>query len=200
MNIKDITTIFFLLNSFGTLPLFISITAKHDFKNKMFNAAVANIAAFILLASFVLLGEPLMQFLSLSLSAFQIGGGIILFKIGMEMVNCTTTLQGITKASENIEKVDSPGIVPLGIPLLAGPGSIAIIVSLSVTKQSQDIPTNLLLSLFIASLLSYFVWSFGGYFFSRIKGDTVRNLISRLGGLYLLVLAVQMVIDGYKKI
>ena len=200
MNTKEITAIFFLLNSVGTLPLFLSLTANEKMKDKVYHACVANVTALILLGCFVILGEPLMSFLGLSLSAFEIGGGIILFKIGMEMVNCTTTLRSISKEAEHINKVDSPGVVPLGIPLLAGPGSIAIIVSLSVTRQASFGSIGLLLSLLVAVVLSAFVWIFGGHFFTRLKGDTVRSLISRLGGLYLLVLAVQMVINGYTKI
>lgn len=85
------------------------------------------------------------------------------------------------------------------MPLLAGPGSIAIIISLSITTQTHTNPQNLLFSILIASIMSFVIWVFGGYLFTQLKGDAVRNLIARLGGLYLLLLAVQMIINGLEE-
>lgn len=200
--LKNTTTLFFLLNSLGTLPLFLALTKKESLKEKITSALVANLTALLTLSVFVWLGTKLMLFFGLTLSSFEIGGGIILFKIGLEMVNCTLNIEGYLEKADKIEKQGSCAIVPLGIPLLAGPGSIAVIMAMAV---SQTAGTNagelrLNISLILAIVLSLIVWLVGGYIFHKYKGDVIRELFSKLGGLFLLILSVQMIINGITKI
>ncbi len=199
-NISNVVAIFFLLNSFGTLPLFLALTKDENFHKKASIALSANITAVILLCSFICLGEGLMSFFGLTLSAFEIGGGIILFKIGYEMINCTLKIEGYIKEASKIQTQNSYSIVPLGIPLLAGPGSIAVIMTMTVSRPGGTGVAGIILSLVIASILSYVVWVLGGYIFLKYKGDAVRDLISKLGGLFLLILSVQMIITGISKL
>ena len=199
-NISNVVAIFFLLNSFGTLPLFLVLTKDENFRSKAFIALYANITAVLLLCAFICLGEKLMSFFGLTLSAFEIGGGVILFKIGLEMINCTLNIDGYIKAASKIQSKSSCSVVPLGIPLLAGPGSIAVIMTLAVTGIGVTGITGIISSLIIASFLSYIVWVLGGYLFLRYKGDVIRDLISKLGGLFLLILSIQMMINGILKI
>ena len=200
--LKNTTTLFFLLNSLGTLPLFLALTKKESLRGKITSALVANLTALLTLSVFVWLGTKLMLFFGLTLSSFEIGGGIILFKIGLEMVNCTLNIEGYLEKADKIEKQGSCAIVPLGIPLLAGPGSIAVIMAMAV---SQTAGTNagelrLNISLILAIVLSLIVWLVGGYIFHKYKGDVIRELFSKLGGLFLLILSVQMIINGITKI
>lgn len=200
--LKNTTTLFFLLNSLGTLPLFLALTKKESLRGKITSALVANLTALLTLSLFVWLGTKLMLFFGLTLSSFEIGGGIILFKIGLEMVNCTLNIEGYLEKADKIEKQGSCAIVPLGIPLLAGPGSIAVIMAMAV---SQTAGTNagelrLNISLILAIVLSLIVWLVGGYIFHKYKGDVIRELFSKLGGLFLLILSVQMIINGITKI
>jgi len=199
-NISNVVAIFFLLNSFGTLPLFLALTKDENFRKKASIALSANITAVMLLCSFICLGEGLMSFFGLTLSAFEIGGGIILFKIGYEMINCTLNIECYIKEASKIQPQNSYSIVPLGIPLLAGPGSIAVIMAMTVSRPCGTGVAGIILSLIIASILSYIVWVLGGYIFLKYKGDAVRDLISKLGGLFLLILSVQMIINGISKL
>ena len=176
-NISNIVAIFFLLNSFGTLPLFLALTKDENFRSKAFIALYANITAVILLCAFICLGEGLMSFFGLTLSAFEIGGGVILFKIGLEMINCTLNIDGYIKEASKIQSKSSCAIVPLGIPLLAGPGSIAVIMTLTVSRAGATGIIGSISSLIVASMLSYIVWVLGGYIFLRYKGDAIRDLI-----------------------
>lgn len=198
--LQNVIAIFFLLNSLGTLPLFLALTKEHGFSKKARIALTANITAVLLLSVFVCLGEKLMIFFGLSLSAFEIGGGIILFKIGLEMLNCTLTIEGYIKEASKIESQGSCAVVPLGIPLLAGPGSIAVIMTMTVTMPGEAGTLPILGALAIASFLSLIVWVLGGYIFLKYKGEVVRDLIAKLGGLYLLILSVQIIINGVTKI
>jgi len=199
-NISNVVAIFFLLNSFGTLPLFLALTKDDNFRKKAAIALSANITAVILLCSFICLGEGLMSFFGLTLSAFEIGGGIILFKIGYEMINCTLNIEGYIKEASKIQPQNSYSIVPLGIPLLAGPGSIAVIMTMTVSRPLGTGVSGIIFSLIIASILSYIVWVLGGFIFLKYKGDAIRDLISKLGGLFLLILSVQMIINGISKL
>ena len=198
--LKNTMTIFFLLNSFGTLPLFLTLTKAESIKERINTAVIANITALALLSVFIWSGANLMSFFGLTLSSFEIGGGIILFKIGIEMINCTLSIEGYLKEADKIEKQGSCAVVPLGIPLLGGPGSIAVIMTMAVTKAAGANELSLNISLIMAILLSLFVWLAGGYIFHRYKGNVVRQLFSKLGGLFLLILSVQMIINGITKI
>jgi len=200
--LKNTTTLFFLLNSFGTLPLFLALTKKESLKEKLLSALIANLTALLMLSVFIWLGTKLMVFFGLTLSSFEIGGGIILFKIGLEMVNCTLNIEGYLEKADKIEKQGSCDIVPLGIPLLAGPGSIAVIMAMAVSQTAEASAGELSLniSLAFAIVLSLIVWLVGGYIFHKYKGDVIRELFSKLGGLFLLILSVQMIINGVSKI
>lgn len=198
--LKNTTTIFFLLNSFGTLPLFLALTKKESLKGKIGAAVIGNITALVILSAFIWLGANLMSFFGLTLSSFEIGGGIILFKIGLEMVNCTLSIEGYMKEADKIDKQGSCAVVPLGIPLLAGPGSIAVIMAMAVTQSGGASELSLNISLIMAVFLSLLVWLAGGYIFHKYKGDVVRELLSKLGGLFLLILSVQMIINGITKV
>ena len=198
--LKNTTMIFFLLNAFGNLPLFLALTKNESGVGKLASAVIANISALTILSAFIWLGPGFMDFFGLTLSSFEIGGGIILFKIGLEMLNCTLSIEGYLKEADKIEQQGSCAVVPLGIPLLAGPGSIAVIMTMAVTKSGGASTASLNISLVMAVILSLLVWLIGGYIFHRYKGNVVRGILSKLGGLFLLILSVQMIINGVTKI
>ncbi len=116
------------------------------------------------------------------------------------MINCTLNIEGYIKEASKIQPQNSYSIVPLGIPLLAGPGSIAVIMTMTVSRPLGTGVSGIIFSLIIASILSYIVWVLGGFIFLKYKGDAIRDLISKLGGLFLLILSVQMIINGISKL
>ncbi len=154
-NTSNVVAIFFLLNSFGTLPLFLALTKDEHFRSKAIIALYANITAVTILCLFICLGEGMMSFFSLTLPAFEIGGGFILLKIGIEMINCTLNIEGYIKEASKIPSKSSCSIVPLGIPLLAGPGSIAVIMTMTVSRTGSAGIVSLISSLIIASRLRH---------------------------------------------
>ena len=198
--IKQAVTIFLLLNSFGTLPLFLALTKRESFLLKTRTALLAVCSAAALLAVFILLGQQIMTFFGLSIPAFEIGGGIILFKIGMEMINCSVDIEKILKSDETDESAQkSNAVVPLGIPLLAGPGSMSVVMTMTVAMPENSTVGALLAALVAACVMSFLVWLAGGFIFTKFKGQVVRDLIAKLGGFLLLILAVQMIINGAVK-
>lgn len=196
--IKQAITIFLLLNAFGTLPLFLALTKQETLLQKARTAMLAVLSASILLAVFIVIGQQIMQFFGLSIAAFEIGGGIILFKIGMEMINCSIDLEKILKTDTNETASRSNAVVPLGIPLLAGPGSMSVVMTMTIAMPANA-SGSILLALAVASVMSFAVWLAGGYIFTKFKGQVIRDLIAKLGGFLLLILAVQMIINGAAK-
>jgi multiple antibiotic resistance protein len=200
MIIKIAVTIFLLLNSIGVLPIFIALTADMSSARKIKTALSAGFVATIILLIFVWTGASLMDFFGLSIPAFEIGGGIILFKIGMEMLNCSVDPEEIIKEiPESIKKL-SNAIVPLGVPLLAGPGAIAVVMTITLGNIKTASPMDVSISLLIAMAASLMVWIGGSYMFAKFKVKSLSDIIARLGGLFLVVLAVQMIINGYKAV
>ena len=198
--IKSIVTIFFLLNSFGTLPIFLSLTSTYSFREKLATSFIATVTASVLLLIFIWTGNLLMNFLGLSIAAFEIGGGILLFKIGMEMLNLTVDIEKVLKRIPENLTMKSNAIVPLGIPLLAGPGSVAIVITMTIREVNTIGLAGISLAMVIAAFLSFLVWMAGGYLLLKYKLQLFSDLISRLGGLFLIILAVQMIINGLQKI
>jgi len=198
MIFKIAVSIFLLLNSIGTLPIFIALTNGCNFRQRCRIAAEAASVAMAVLLAFIWTGDSLMEFFGLSVPAFEIGGGIILFRIGMEMLNCSVDLEKVLRHIPESITQKTNSIVPLGIPLLAGPGCIAVIMTITVGRMYDITPAGVSAALASAMLASMFIWLGGSHLFSKINLKSLSELLTRLGGLFLVVLSVQMIINGYQ--
>jgi multiple antibiotic resistance protein len=198
--LKTVTTLFFLMNSIGTMPIFLALTSSLSWRERIRVALTAVSSAVGLAMAFVWAGESLINFFGFSIPAFQLGGGIILFRIGTEMLNCSVDLEKILRSSPPPEAQKSNAVAPLGIPLLTGPGTVAVVMTMSMDKAGFAGPAGLSLALLTAGFAAFLVWVAGGYFCSVLRARVITDLVSRLGGLFLLILSVQMMINGVKTI
>jgi multiple antibiotic resistance protein len=213
----------YLLNAFATLlvvidpiglaPIFLAVTRGADYQMRKAIAIRASIIAAAILTAFVITGTTMLNFLGISLPAFRIAGGLLLFWIAFEMVfekrekrkqaSAEQALQSerTEAARQHLSPDDlrSIAVFPLAIPLIAGPGAISAAVLLA--GQASDLVEKAILIgvvlLLIGSCLLVFV---AADRVDRWLGDTGRSVLTRLLGVILAALAVQFVADGVRAI
>jgi multiple antibiotic resistance protein len=188
---------FVVIDPLAAAPLFLIVTQGLKIKNKLKTAFEATLIATLILIFFAILGNFILSYLQISLSAFTIAGGIILFLISLEMLFDKRRQR---KEDEIKESSTATGIFPLAIPLLAGPAAIT-----SVMVSVADMGTNLtgqatgllaLILVMILTFISFYVVSKS----SKIINKKVTSVISRVIGIILAGLSVQFILDGIQKI
>ena len=181
----------------GCAPIFASLTRDAPAgKRRMMAIRAVAIAAAILLF-FAVLGEDLLDALGVSLAAFRIAGGIMLFLIALEMVFEKRTRRRETRAQEVSESPEHDDITvfPMAIPMTAGPGSIASVMLLMA--RSDGLPESLVvLGALAATLVLTLLALLAAGPLMRLLGHRMEAMLTRLLGVILAALAVQFVIDG----
>ncbi|HXS74791.1 MAG TPA: MarC family protein [Terracidiphilus sp.] len=197
-SVLALSSIFFLVDPFAAIPSFLAITDGVDAQRRKRMARKASITCFIVLTSFGLAGQLIFKMFGITLPAFEIAGGLILLLIGLDMLEArrspTQEAQGDTE--EGAAKEDA-GIVPLGIPMLAGPGAISSVMVLvgTVPNLWNWEMAAILGSITITCVVSYLVLAGAG----RVKtvlGETGIRILVRIMGLLLVALAMQFFVNG----
>src|ERR1700722_10568080 len=135
-----LSSIFFLVDPFAALPTFLAVTAGQDPAKRRRTARKASLTAFVILTSFAIAGTYIFRIFGITLPAFEISGGIILLLIGLDMLEAKRSpTQESPGETEAASVKDDAGIVPMGIPMLAGPGAITSVMVLvgQVTQRWQ---------------------------------------------------------------
>ena len=183
----------------GCAPIFASVTsgATAQHRRAMALRSVA-IAAGILLF-FGLLGEDLLRALGISLSAFRISGGILLFLIAVDMVFEKRTERREDRAEEVVkENQEDISVFPMAIPMIAGPGSIASVMLLMARSEGL-VQSLVVLGALVATLVLTLVCLLLAGPLMRLLGHKMEAMITRLLGVILAALAAQFVIDGIER-
>jgi multiple antibiotic resistance protein len=195
--ITAFVTLFVVIDPIGLGPLFIALTqgATATERRRIGITAVAVAAG--ILTVFGLAGEAVLSFLGISLAAFRISGGLLLFLIALDMVFERRTLRREQKtAEEERAPANDPSVFPLATPLLAGPGSIATIILLAGTHQGDLAGQAMVFGVLYALLLLALIGLFLGGVIERLLRRTGVLVVTRLLGMLLAALSVQFVLDG----
>lgn len=154
--------------------------------------------AFVILALFIFVGRLILTFFGISLPAFQIAGGLILFRIAFDMLEGRGHFNRLdTSSSLNAADYRDVALTPLAVPLLSGPGAISTILVLTSRSQVLLHDGLILLALTLVMLLTYIFFRFARPLLESMKENGLR-LLTRLMGLILAALAVQFVLQGLK--
>lgn len=191
------TTLFAIVDPVGNVGPFLGVTHQHDSHERANIAAKSCAVALGVLLAFTAGGGHIFRFFGISMPAFQIAGGALLFLVALEMLRASPRRSKGTR-EEQSEQRDDVAIVPLGIPLIAGPGAIASVVVLSSRAEdlAQRISVYLAVALVVA--LTYVVFRLSDRL-AKLLGRTGINIVTRLFGLLLAAIAVQFVIDGARE-
>jgi multiple antibiotic resistance protein len=189
---------FAMMNPLGNIPIFLGMVKDFDEETQNKVALRSVLAAFIIIVVFCIFGHIIFRMFGITLPAFQIAGGIIVFIIGFQMLNARDNSIHTQTQEEKDQMVKEAGdmaISPLGIPLLAGPGTISTAMNFVGVEKSV---WNGLLVIGIFSLIcviTYFMFLSARKISKKINPGILK-VISRIMGLILTVIAVQMFING----
>ncbi len=193
-----LSSIFFLVDPFAALPTFLAVTAGQDPKKRIRTARKASLTAFAILTTFAIAGTYIFRIFGITLPAFEIAGGIILLLIGLDMLEAkrSPTQESPSETEEATAKEDV-GIVPMGIPMLAGPGAITSVMVLVGQAQTKWQMAAIFGSIAITAAICFLVLGSAARV-ARILGDTGIRILVRIMGLLLVALAVQYFVNGFQ--
>lgn len=191
-------TLLVTLDPPGLAPIFLGITKGMSEEQRREVAIRASIIAFGILTAFALIGAKLLQALGISMPAFRIAGGLLLFYIAFEMVFELRSPRKQAHAAEaiTVDMIRNIAVFPLAIPLMAGPGAITAAILLAGRESRDPVMLGLLVLVFLAAILICLVVLLLSSPIARLLGVTGNAILSRLLGVILAALAVQFVIDG----
>ncbi|MDP2112785.1 MAG: MarC family protein [Bacteroidota bacterium] len=192
------TSFFTLINPLSTMPVFMTMTAGLSEKERNRTAKKATIVALITIIIFALSGQLLFKFFGISVNSFRVVGGVIFFIMGMDMLQARLGQVKI-KDSEVKTYVNDISVTPLAIPMICGPG--AITNSIVMMEDASTLTRKIIL--FSTILLVMFITYIIFYSSSRIikmLGQTGINVMMRLMGLIVMVIAVEFFFSGLKPI
>jgi len=197
-SVLALSSIFFLVDPFAAIPSFLAITQSADPVRRKRMARKGALTCFIVLTSFAVGGQLIFRMFGITLPAFEVAGGLILLLIGLDMLEArrSPTQEAKGDAEEATAKEDA-GIVPLGIPMLAGPGAISSVMVL--VGQAPSLwhweMAAILGSITLTSLISYWVLA-GASRVRQVLGETGIRILVRIMGLLLVALAMQFFVNG----
>ncbi|MEM6899959.1 MAG: MarC family protein [Pseudomonadota bacterium] len=194
-------TFFVLIDAPGVAPIFASLTAKGSPAYRRRMAIRATFVAALIIYAFAFGGAWLLGAMHISIDAFRAAGGVLLFLIALDMVFEKRTERRESRAEELLAEEDSSeddiSVFPIGIPMIAGPGTIATAM-LYMSNYSSVIERSVVLSALAANLFLCLVIFLAAGPFVRLLGDSVVAALTRILGVILAALSVQLLIDGIK--
>jgi multiple antibiotic resistance protein len=195
-SLSTLATLFFVVDPMAAAPMFITMTANDSAEHKRRTAFRAGVGTFVTLALFAAIGGWIFRLLGISMGAFQIAGGILLFLLAVDMLRAERSRQR-TSPEEEHEGVDKPDVslFPLTIPMLAGPGSISTVMLLMSRVEHYWHYGVIMGAITVTAVGSYYVLR-GASFLEKRLGQTGINVMQRVMGLILAAIAVQFVVSG----
>ena len=197
--ITAFVTLFVVIDPIGLSPLFVALTRGVPAARRRGIGLRASVVAIALLTVFGLFGEALLDFVGISMAAFRIAGGILLFLTALDMLfDRRSKRRKDTAHEQDDDPGDDPSVFPLAVPLMAGPGAMATMILL-VGQTGGDwagiVAVHLVMIAVIAICLVLFL---AAGLMERALGPTGINVVTRLLGMLLAALSVQFVLDGIR--
>lgn len=190
------TSLIAIVNPLGAIPMYVAMTASYTPEHRRVTLRRAVVTALLLLFAFTLVGTYILRFFGITTEAFQIAGGIIFFGIGWDMLQARRSRVKTTQEEEDESaQKEDVGIIPLGIPTLAGPGAITTVIALNGQADSVLESAMVYLGIVITLLLTWITLA-AAPVVTRRMGQTGMNVFTRLMGLLVTVVGAQFVING----
>ena len=184
-----------VVNPFSKPPIFLSITEDCSPAEQREQAFKASLYAFIILVVALVAGTFVLEFFSITLPALQIAGGLLIARTGFQMLNPKREHHQTPHEEEEAKQKEDISFVPLAMPLLAGPGSMAVMINLATRPEDWMNWVMITLAAFAVCVLTFFMLAESPRFV-RFLGVNGMNALSKLMGFLLLSLAVQFIING----
>ncbi|QXP80305.1 MULTISPECIES: MarC family protein [Winogradskyella] len=187
------TGFFAIMNPIAGIPLFVSLTEGADSETKERINKKATLTAFLIVSTFVVLGKFVFDIFGITIPAFKITGGILIFYIGFEMLQ---SVKSSVKHLKNIAFDEQIAISPLAIPLLAGPGAIVTAMNFVTDVDATRIIIVIIMFGFICAL-TYLSFRLSDFIVEKI-GKNIIGVLNKIMGLIIAIIGTNMVIEGIK--
>ncbi len=191
--------LFAVANNFSALGLFLSVCGgvPKDEQRKLVN--IATLTAFITMIVAFFIGDGVLRFFGISLGAFQIAGGLLLCTSGIGMLNAKSPSKENAVQEEDFSSVISEAVVPIGIPLTTGAGTISTIIIYSADAATWMGRIPLLAAIFVMTVIIYLIFRYSTRLF-KVLGATGMNVLIKVMGLITLALGIQFIVVGISKV
>ena len=192
-SITVFTGFFAIMNPISNMPIFISLTEGADEKTKQKINQKAVLIAFVIVAVFVVLGKFIFELFGITIPAFKITGGILIFFVGFDMLQSKKSNMKHLKDANVDENI---AVSPLAIPILAGPGTI--VTAMNYVSDGTYVHIGLVILIFgVMCLLTYITFRLSELVVKKI-GNNVISVIGKIMGLIIAIIGTSMVIEGIK--
>ena len=189
-------SVFSIVDPFAAVPIFLVLVGQQPREAQDRIALRASLTCFSVLTAFAAAGSFIFSFFGITIPAFKVAGGILLFGVALDMMRAKPSPTRTTPEERTIaESKEDVGLVPMGIPLLSGPGAIATVMVLAGKAHGFEQRLAVHAAIFAVSLLALLVLR-SSTVVARVLGKTGLNVIGRIMGLILAALAVQFILDG----
>ena len=194
------TSLLAIVNPLSAVPLYVTATAELSPRQRASTLRIAVATGVAALVLFGLAGTFILRFFGITTYAFRIAGGLIFLGIGNDMLNARRSGSKTTPGEEQeAEQKQDIGIIPLGIPTLAGPGSITTVITLTAQADTRPQLVGLYGAIAAVMALSWAVLAIAPVIVKRV-GRTGMNVMTRLMGLIVMVVGVQFIIEGVRTV
>lgn len=194
--LEILTAILVIVDPFGAIPIFISITSDETPKQRANTARIASFTLAVVLIAAALAGEPLLKLLGIRLASFQVGGGILILLLALSMINAKVSPTKQTP-EEEIEAVakENVAVVPLAVPLLAGPAAISTVIVFAHRSDDWSAKGFVIFSVIFVALLTWVLLRLS-IPLSHKLGRTGINTFTRAMGMVLSAIAIEFIATG----
>lgn len=196
---KVLAALFAIMSPIANLPIFLSLTADRDAGGQRKVAMTVIIGLVVGLAITVFAGSEILKLFGIGIDSFRLAGGLLILFIALSMLHGKepSSHAGSEKEKKSYSDHDNPGIYPLTIPILVGPGSIATIIIFR--EQTNTLAMDVALGAAICTMVVLLAGTFlAAPYLSRILGQTAITIMSRLMGMILAAIAMEMMVESLR--
>jgi multiple antibiotic resistance protein len=194
--LTSLAAVFFIVDPFAATPAFLAMTASYERARRKQMARRAALTCFTLLTVFATVGKYIFRIFGITLPAFKLAGGVLLSLVALDMLQARRSRTRETPEEQTDAcSTEDVGIIPMGIPMLAGPGSLSTVMVLVSQSRSWRDAIPVLVSIGITSAAAYAVLA-GADRVAAVLGDTGIRILTRLMGLILLAIAFQFLVSA----
>lgn len=198
--LKFFAALLAIVNPVGAIPIFINMTVDQDKGVRNKNGFMAAISMGLILVVVLFSGEAILRFFGISVGSFRVGGGILILLMAISMLHAKMSQVKQTKEEElDSAERDSVAVVPLGTPLLAGPGAISTVILYAQRYTSVSHYLSLLAVIVVLVLLTALAFRLAPTI-ARMLGKTGINVVTRLMGLVMAAVGVEFIANGLKQL
>ena len=195
----SLSSLLVIVNPLGAAMIYVSMTSGFEDRQKRAIAVEASWYALVVLVVFALIGGLILELFGITLEAFRIGGGALLFLIGLDMVNARVSRSKVTATEKYEGETDDVAVMPIAIPMIAGPGAITTVIVLMDEARGLGLWAYVVvvISIAVAAVVTYLTMANADRVMGRV-GQREFRAVNRIMGILLIAIAVEFVIDGLR--